>query len=157
MERVLLVEHNLLYREGLALLLEWQMGLSSVYARSLAEAQDILDVANEKPICAILDLDLPDGESAELLKQLNGLPVVAHIRSHSLDREAKALEAGAEEVVRTMPAEKIIAAVERLIGAGQSPIHPSAWKVNSPKLAAEDGGEHGHRCKRGAQRDRPRH
>jgi DNA-binding NarL/FixJ family response regulator len=119
MERVLLVEHNLLFREGLALLLKWQTGLSSVYASSLAEVQDVLDIANEKPICVILDLDLPDlpdEDSAELLKQLNGLPVVAHIRSHSLEREAKALEAGVDEVVRTVPAAKLIAAVERLIG-----------------------------------------
>jgi DNA-binding response OmpR family regulator len=115
MERLLLVEHNLLFRDGLALLLKWETGLSSVYARSLAEVQDVLDVANEKPICVILDLDLLDGDSAELLKQLNGLPVVAHIRSHSLEREAKALDAGADEVVRTEAIEKLVAAVERLI------------------------------------------
>ena len=115
MKRLLIVEHNRLFRRSLALLLEWRTGLSSVYASSLAEVQDVLDVANEKPICAILDLDLLDGDSAELLKQLNGLPVVAHIRSHSLEREAEALDAGADEVVRTEAIEKLIAAVERLI------------------------------------------
>jgi DNA-binding NarL/FixJ family response regulator len=121
MERILLIEHNLLFREGLTLLLKWQTGLSSVYAGSLAEVQGVLDVANEKPICAILDLDLPGGDSAELLKRLNGLPVVALIRSHSLEREAKALEAGAGEVVGTMAVEEIIAAVERLIGPAPGP------------------------------------
>ena len=49
MERLLLVEHDLLFREGLALLLKWLTGLSSVYARSLAEAKGILDDANQKP------------------------------------------------------------------------------------------------------------
>jgi CheY-like chemotaxis protein len=80
MERLLLVEHNLLFREGLALLLKWRTGLSSVYARSLAEAKGILDDANQKLACVIVDLDLPDGDGTELLKQLNGLPVVALIR-----------------------------------------------------------------------------
>jgi CheY-like chemotaxis protein len=80
MERLLLVEHNLLFREGLALLLKCRTGLSSVYARSLAEAKGILDDANQKLACVIVDLDLPDGDGTELLKQLNGLPVVALIR-----------------------------------------------------------------------------
>ena len=31
-ERLLLVEQNLLFREGLAVLLEWETGLSSVHA-----------------------------------------------------------------------------------------------------------------------------
>ncbi len=117
MERLLLVEHNLLFREGLALLLKWRTGLSSVYARSLAEAMGILEEANQKPACVIVDLDLPEGDGTELLKQLNGLPVVALIRSGSLERRGEALKAGADEVVRTTGApEKIAAAVERLLG-----------------------------------------
>ena len=116
MERLLLVEHNLLFREGLALLLKWRTGLSSVYATSLAEAKGILEEANQKPACVIVDLDLPDGDGSELLKQLNGLPVVALIRSRSLERRGEALIAGADEVLRTAGApEKIIVAVERLL------------------------------------------
>ena len=117
MERLLLVEHNLLFREGLALLLKWRTGLSSVYARSLAEAKGVLEEANQKPACVIVDLDLPDGEGTELLKQLNGRPTLALIRSPSreLRREAKGL--GANQVLLTTEApEKIVAAVERLIG-----------------------------------------
>ena len=117
MERLLLVEHNLLFREGLALLLKWRTGLSSVYAGSLAEAKCVLDDANQKPVCVIVDLDLPDGDGTELLEQLNGLPVLALIKGRSLERRAQAIKSGADEVVRTtQPPEKIIAAVERLIG-----------------------------------------
>ena len=119
MKRLLIVEHNRLFRSGLALLLEWRTGLSSVYASSLAEAQDVLDGASEKPICTIVALDLPTGDSTELLKQLNGLPVVALIKGQSLARWTKALEEGADEVVEIntiQPGEQIIAAVERLIG-----------------------------------------
>ena len=123
MERVLLVEHNLLFRDNLALMLEWRTGLNSVFARSLAEAQDVLEEANQKPACVIVDLDLPEGEGTELLKELNGLPVVALMRSRSLERRGEAMIAGADEVIRTTgPAEKIIVAVERLLGPRSIPI-----------------------------------
>jgi DNA-binding NarL/FixJ family response regulator len=61
-ERLLLVEHNRLFRYGLALLLDWRTGLSSVQAGSLAEAKGILDDANQTPACVIVDLDLPEGK-----------------------------------------------------------------------------------------------
>jgi DNA-binding NarL/FixJ family response regulator len=117
MERILLVEHNLLFRDGLALLLEWRAGLNSVFARSLAEAQDVLEEANQKPACVIVDLDLPDGEGTELLKQLNGRPTLALIRSPNRERRGEAKGLGANQVLLTTEApEKIVAAVERLIG-----------------------------------------
>jgi DNA-binding NarL/FixJ family response regulator len=116
MERLLLVEHNPLYREALALLLEWQTGLSSTHAESLAEAKGVLEEANQKPACIIVDLDLPDGEGNELLKHLDGIPMLALIKGRSLQRRAEAMGLGAEEVLRTGSVEKIAAAVERLIG-----------------------------------------
>jgi DNA-binding NarL/FixJ family response regulator len=117
MERLLVVEHNRLFREGLALLLEWRTGLSSVYAGSLAEAKAVLEEANRKPACVIVDLDLPEGEGTELLKRLDGMPVLALIKSKNVERRAEAIGLGADEVLRTRgPSEKIAAAVERLIG-----------------------------------------
>jgi DNA-binding NarL/FixJ family response regulator len=102
MERLLVVEHNRLFREGLALLLEWRTGLSSVQASSLAEAKGILEEANhKKPACIIVDLDLPDGEGTELLKQLDGIPVLALIKSQYVERRAQAIGLGADEVLRT--------------------------------------------------------
>jgi DNA-binding NarL/FixJ family response regulator len=116
-ERLLLVEQNHLFREGLALLLEWETGLSSVCAGSLIEARCVLEDANHKPDCVIVDLDLPDGEGTELLTQLNGLPAVALINGESLERKAEVIGLGADEVVSVKgPPEEIIAAVERLIG-----------------------------------------
>jgi DNA-binding NarL/FixJ family response regulator len=120
MERLLLVEHNLLFRDGLALLLEWRTGLSSIYARSLAEARRVLGEENRKPICAIVDLDLPEGEWTEVLKRLDGIPLLALIGSRSPDseRRAEAMRLGADEVLRTTePVDEIIAAVERLVFA----------------------------------------
>jgi two-component system KDP operon response regulator KdpE len=117
MERLLLVEHNLLFREGLAIALKWRTGLSSVYARSLAEAKDILEEADQKPACVVVDLDLPDGEGIELLKELDGIPVLALSRSLNLKRQAEAIGLGTDQVLGTTgPVERIVAAVERLIG-----------------------------------------
>jgi DNA-binding response OmpR family regulator len=117
MERLLLVEPNPLFRDGLALLLEWRTGLHSVHAGSLAEAKSLLNDANQKPVCVVVDLDLPDGDGTELVEQLNGLPVLALIKGRSMERRIQALRSGADEVVRTTQSpEKIIAAVEKLIG-----------------------------------------
>jgi two-component system, OmpR family, KDP operon response regulator KdpE len=117
MERLLLVEHNLLFREGLAILLKWRTGLGSIYARSLAEAKDILEEADQKPACVVVDLDLPDGEGIELLKELDGIPVLALSRSLNPERQAEAIGLGTDQVLGTTgPVEKIVAAVERLIG-----------------------------------------
>jgi DNA-binding response OmpR family regulator len=116
MDRLLLVEHNPLLREGLATLLEWQTGLSSVHAGSLAEARAILEDANHKPACIIVDLDLPAGEANELLEQLDGIPVLALIEGRSLQRQVEAMGLGADDVLRKGSVEKIGAAVERLIG-----------------------------------------
>jgi DNA-binding response OmpR family regulator len=91
MDRLLLVEHNPLFREALALLLEWQTGLSSTHAGSLAEAKGVLEEANQKPACIIVDPDLPDGEGNELLKELDGMPVLALIKGRSLQRRAEAM------------------------------------------------------------------
>jgi DNA-binding NarL/FixJ family response regulator len=116
MKRLLLVESNCLFRDGLALLLEWRTDLSSVYAGSLAEAKSVLHDATQKLACVIVDLDLPNGDGTEVLKQVDGLPVLALIKGRSLERRAEAIGLGAQEVVSTTGApEKIIAAVERLI------------------------------------------
>ena len=116
MDWLLLAEHNPLFREGLATLLEWRTGLSIVGASSLAGAQATLEEANHKPACIIVDLDLPDGGGNELLEQLDGIPVLAIIKDRSLKRQSEAMGLGAEEVLLKGSVEKIVAAVDRLIG-----------------------------------------
>jgi len=112
---ILLAEHNPLYREGLATLLQWRTGLASVYAGSLAEARNVLEEETRKPACIIVDLDLPDEGGNELLEQLDGIPVLALIKDRSLKRQSEAMGLGADEVLRTRSVEKIAATVERLI------------------------------------------
>ena len=117
MRWLLLVEDHTLFREALALLLKWRTGLGSVQSTSIAETQRILGDAKEKPVCAIVDLDLPDENGSELLERLRGLPVVALVSDRSLERCALALEAGANEVLHKKDSsEKIVSAVEQLVG-----------------------------------------
>jgi DNA-binding NarL/FixJ family response regulator len=67
--------------------------------------------------CIIVDLDLPEGEETEVLKQLDGILVLALIKSQHVERRAEAIGLGADEVLRTTgPSAKMAAAVERLIG-----------------------------------------
>jgi DNA-binding NarL/FixJ family response regulator len=115
MNWVLIVEDHALFREGLALLLKWRTGLDNVQSGSIAEARRILGDAKEEPVCAVVDLDLPDG--VELLERLRGLPVVALVSDRSLERCVRALEAGADEVLdKGESSEKIQSAVEQFVG-----------------------------------------
>ena len=103
MNRLLLVHDNNLFREALALLLEWQTGLDSVEAGSVAEAHRILGEPHHDEVClAIVDIDLPNEDGIELIKELRELepdcPVLALTTTRSMQKHVQALEAEAEEV-----------------------------------------------------------
>jgi len=90
--------------------------LDNVQSGSIAEAQRILADAKEEPVCAVVDLDLPDGDGIELLERLRGLPVVAFVSDRSLERYVRVLEAGADEVLyKGEPGERILIVVEQLV------------------------------------------
>jgi DNA-binding response OmpR family regulator len=91
--------------------------LDNVQSGSIAEAQRILGGAKEEPVCAVVDLDLPDGDGIDLLKRLRGLPVVALVSDRSAERYVLALEAGADEVLhKGESGGRIATAVEQLVG-----------------------------------------
>ncbi len=120
MKRVLLIEDHALFRESLALLLEWRLGLESIEAGSLAEGRRVLSAAKGRADFAIIDLDLPDGDGSELIERLHqtepDVPILAFTADRSLVRRARALEAGADEVLAKMePVEQIIGAAEQLV------------------------------------------
>ena len=121
MKQVLLIEDHALFREGLALLLRWQMGLESVEAGSLDEGRRVLSDMKGMANVAIIDVDLPDGDGSELIERLHkskpDVPVLALTADRSLARQAQALEAGADEVLaKITPVEQIIGTAKRLIG-----------------------------------------
>jgi DNA-binding NarL/FixJ family response regulator len=120
MKRLLLVHNNTLFREALALLLEWQMGLDSVQAGSVAEAHRISGEPHHDEVClAIVDIDLPNEDGIELIKELRELepdcPVLALTSTRSLQRHTQALQAEAEEVLTIGESiEELTGAVRRL-------------------------------------------
>jgi len=145
MRRLLLVHSDALFREALALLLEWQMGLDSVQAGSVAEAQRNLGEPHHEVCLAIVDIDLPNGDGIELIKELRedetDCPVLALATARSLQhRRIRALQAGAEEVLTVgEPIEELTGAVRRFAvgipsreqGLGRLAPTPFARRVNS--------------------------
>jgi DNA-binding NarL/FixJ family response regulator len=122
MKRLLLVDDNALFREALALLLEWNMGLDSVQAESIAEARLILGDSHDEVGLAIIDVDLPDGDGIELIEELREIetdvPVLALATGRRLQR-TRALQAGAEEVLTVEePIEELVGTVRRLLAGG---------------------------------------
>ncbi len=120
MKRVLLIEDHALFRESLALLLEWRLQVESVQAGSLAEGRRVLGAVNGAADFAIIDLDLPDGDGSELIEQLHetrpDVPILAFTADQSMAKRARAMEAGADEVLAKMtPVEQIIGAAEQLV------------------------------------------
>ena len=119
MKQALLIEDHALFRQGLALLLEWRTGLESVQAGSLAEGRRVLSDGSGAAEVAIISLDLPDGDGNELIEQLHefepDVPVLALTADWSLAQQARALEAGANEVLaKAASVEQIIETLERI-------------------------------------------
>jgi DNA-binding NarL/FixJ family response regulator len=116
MRRLLLVDDHTLFRESLALLLEWKTGLVSLQAESLDEARRLLSDTEDEPVCIVINLNLPNGDGIELLEQFRGLPLLALTTDENPQRYAWASEAGADEVLSIAEsAENIVGAVRQLI------------------------------------------
>jgi len=120
------VDDHDLFREVLGVVLEHHAGFGgSVHAGSLAEARRALDDRKEGRGSwfglAIVDLDLPRGGGLELLEELReaapGVPVLGITANGGHGPRARALEAGASEVLATSASgEEIVAAARRLGG-----------------------------------------
>jgi DNA-binding NarL/FixJ family response regulator len=140
MKRLLLVHDNNLFREALALLLEWQTGLDSVEAGSVAEAHRILGEPHHDEVClAIVDIDLPNEDGIELIKELRELepdcPVLALTTTRSMQKHIQALQAEAEEVLYIGESiEELTEAVRRL--AVDVPSREQGFGRRAPTLFA---------------------
>jgi DNA-binding NarL/FixJ family response regulator len=122
MKRVLIFDDHDLFRQVLAVVLKQYTDLrDSVQVESLAEARRVWGGLNGDIDLAIVDLDIPDGDGTELIKELRAaqpdLPVLAFTVGRSVEVRARALQAGANQVLSTAtPGEKIIRAAEVLVG-----------------------------------------
>jgi DNA-binding NarL/FixJ family response regulator len=120
MERVLLIEGHALFRQGLALLLKWQLDIESVEAGSLAEGRCVLSDLKCMTDLAIIALDLPDGDGSELIEQLHktkpDMPVLAFTANQNLPQSVRAQRAGADTVLaKKVPVEQIVSTVEQIV------------------------------------------
>ena len=122
MKRVLLVEDHRLIRGCLAVMLEDRMDLEmTVQAGSLADVRRIGGHLLSDIDMAIVDLDLPNSEGISLIESLREatpeIPVLALTATHNVERRARALRAGADEVLSTTSSgENIVGVVQRLVG-----------------------------------------
>ncbi len=122
MKRALLVEDHRLIRESLAVVLKEHTELKkTVQAGSLVEARRIWGHLPSEVDLAIVDLDLPNGEGINLIENLREaapeIPVLALTASRDVERRARALRAGADEVLTLANSgEHIIDTAERLLG-----------------------------------------
>ena len=120
MKRVLIVDDHDLFREVLATVLQQNTNLKeNVQEESLAEARPLLRGLGGNIDLAIVDVDLPNGDGAEMIKDLReaDVPVLALTLGQSLHGRAWAMRAGAAEVFSTAdPGEEIVRAAERLGG-----------------------------------------
>ena len=125
--RVLLVDDHLAFRQPLAFLLGREPDLAVVgQAGSLAEARPLLAAAD----VALVDLGLPDGDGADLIRELRaanpGARAVVLTASADPKRVAPAVAAGAAGVLhKSRSVAEIVAALRRL-GAGEALLAPAA-------------------------------
>ena len=119
MTRVLLADDHYLFRELLARVLRQDTNFNEiVQAESLAEVRQLLRGLGGNIDLAIVDVDLSNGEGAEVIKELRavGVPVLALTLGQSLQGRARAVRAGAAEVLgTTAPGEEIIRVAKRLV------------------------------------------
>jgi PAS domain S-box-containing protein len=117
--RVLLVEDHASIREALASTFEGE-GFEVVgQAGSMAEAQRMLEEIEQAIDVALIDLGLPDGYGADLIKELHekNPQAQALVLSASLDRAniARAVELGAAGILsKTAHLDEVVQAVRRL-------------------------------------------
>ena len=120
----MLVEDHPDFRFLMAALLDQEADLEVVaQAGSLAEARSQAAAVGHD--VAVLDLELPDGNGAELIGELreanDGVGVLVLSASLDLGNLRRATEAGADEILATLtPSEEVVEALRRL-GAGGTP------------------------------------
>jgi DNA-binding NarL/FixJ family response regulator len=122
--RIMLVEDHPDFRFLMAALLDQEADLEVVaQAGSLAEARSQAAAVGHD--VAVLDLELPDGNGAELIGELrdanDGVGVLVLSASLDLGNPRRATEAGADEILdKLTPSEEVVEAIRRL-GAGGTP------------------------------------
>ena len=125
MIRVLIVDDHMLFRESLAFLLQREPDIVvSGQAGTLAEARGLLRGVD----VAVIDLNLPDGNGQELIRELHALNPqgTALVLTGSTARQevARAVEAGAAGVLQKSASPAALLSAVRRLRAGESLLAP---------------------------------
>ncbi len=121
----MVVDDHDTFRDPLAFMLERELDLTVVARpRSLSEAREDLQSAEQAVDVAIVDLNLPDGSGTDLIRELrSSLPrATALVLSATTDQKhlASAIEAGAAGVMhKSAPMSELVEAVRRLAAGEQ--------------------------------------
>lgn len=139
--RLMLVEDHASSREPLAFMIEREPGMTVVAeAGSLAEARQSVSGLGGSLDFAVVDLELPDGNGADLIRELHAVnrraQVLVLTAYSDLEHVSMAVEAGAAGVVhKSARIVEVIDAVRRL-GAGE-PLLSTAEIVELSKVARD--------------------
>jgi DNA-binding NarL/FixJ family response regulator len=123
--RIMVVDDHDTFRDPLAFMLERESDLSVVARpRSLSEAREILGSAEFVVDVAIVDLNLPDGSGADLIRELKSSRprATALVLSATTDQKhlASAIEAGVAGIMhKSAPIGDLVEAVRRLAAGEQ--------------------------------------
>ena len=123
MNRVLVVEDNVGFREALVELLEKQADFEVVgTAGSLSEVRTMLEAMSEGMDVTLLDRGLPDGDGLELVGELRAVNPRCRVYVISSTAEVihprDAIEAGADGVIDKMETPEQVFAAIREHGGG---------------------------------------
>ena len=126
--RIALISNNPVMRMGLRMTLKEYLSFATIIDVCLGStAVDI--IVREKPQVIIIDLELADADTSELIRKLRAAAADSHIlvlsglNDAQLTREA--LAAGAEGVVLTIqPPPVLFAAIDALCGFAPRPMNP---------------------------------
>jgi DNA-binding NarL/FixJ family response regulator len=123
--RIMILDDHDTFRDPLAFMLEREPDLTVVARpRSLSEASGILEDAGFAVDVALVDLNLPDGSGADLIKELRDFRprATALVLSATADKRhlAAAIEAGAAGVMhKSAPMGELVDAVHQLAAGDQ--------------------------------------
>jgi len=123
--KILILDDHDTFRDPLAFMLEREPYLPVVASpRTLSEVRDVLEDDQRAVDVALVDLNLPDGSGADLIKELYGSRprTTALVLSATADQRhlATAIEAGAAGVLhKSAPMGDLVEAVRRLAAGEQ--------------------------------------
>ena len=123
--RLLLVDDHLAFRQPLAFMFARERDLTVVaQAGSLVEAGEALAAVGECVDVALIDLQLPDGDGVEVVREMQVSGLGAHILVLTADlnthHHARAIEAGASGILRKSAQLGDIVAAVRRVHAGET-------------------------------------